>query len=271
MRSNTRRKPLNGSRVWAIVLPTRPTSTTVPVDGVKTTRRRRRAGRLPLPPPHVPQLRRWGCRACLLDAELLASVDVVAVVTAHDGIDWAMIAREAPLVVVFPTSCRSWTARSGSDERPHGCRRPQLLGAPTSHGTSTGPRLRTRVLLLTSTRPWSATARRCRQHVHTRSGRPARRRDAGRRGHRDLGPDSRRTGGACPRGRQARIRRKSSRSPSPTRNRVSDLVIQRGDLAMVDHLLVYHPGLQRVKDLIDEALAIGTFYMYEPPEPGACR
>ena len=38
---------------------------------------------------------------------------------------------------------------------------------------------------------------------------------------------------------------------------------ERGLIAMVDHLLVYHPGLQRVKDLIDEgALGDRTFYMY---------
>ena len=46
-------------------------------------------------------------------------------------------------------------------------------------------------------------------------------------------------------------------------HRVSDLATERGLIALVDHLLVYHPGLQRVKDLIDEgALGDRTFYMY---------
>jgi UDP-N-acetyl-D-glucosamine dehydrogenase len=49
----------------------------------------------------VPQLAKVGLQSVPLDAALLRSVDVVAVVTAHDGIDWDMIAREAPLVVDF--------------------------------------------------------------------------------------------------------------------------------------------------------------------------
>ena len=34
-----------------------------------------------------------------LDAASLAAHDVVVVVTAHDGIDWEMVAAESPLVV----------------------------------------------------------------------------------------------------------------------------------------------------------------------------
>ena len=34
-----------------------------------------------------------------LDAASLAAHDVVVVVTPHDGIDWEMVAAEAPLVV----------------------------------------------------------------------------------------------------------------------------------------------------------------------------
>jgi UDP-N-acetyl-D-glucosamine dehydrogenase len=49
--------------------------------------------------PHVARLPREGMSSVALDAESLAAHDVVVVVTAHDGIDWEMVAAEAPLVV----------------------------------------------------------------------------------------------------------------------------------------------------------------------------
>jgi UDP-N-acetyl-D-glucosamine dehydrogenase len=56
--------------------------------------------------PHVPTLARQGLASAELDERVLREHDVSVVVTAHDGIDWAMVAREAPLVVdlrnVFP-------------------------------------------------------------------------------------------------------------------------------------------------------------------------
>lgn len=45
--------------------------------------------------------------------------------------------------------------------------------------------------------------------------------------------------------------------------RVTDLAAERGLVAMVDHLLVYHPGLGKVKELIDSGeLGSKTYYMY---------
>ncbi len=49
--------------------------------------------------PHVPELAKQGMRSVPLDAEALRRSDVTVVVTAHSGVDWAMVAREAPLVV----------------------------------------------------------------------------------------------------------------------------------------------------------------------------
>mgnify|MGYP001310945920 CR=1 FL=1 len=45
--------------------------------------------------------------------------------------------------------------------------------------------------------------------------------------------------------------------------RITDLAAERDRIAMVDHLLVYHPGLARVKDLIDTGgLGSDVYYMY---------
>ena len=49
--------------------------------------------------PHVPTLARQGLTSVELDERVLREHDVAVVVTAHDGIDWEMVAREAPLVV----------------------------------------------------------------------------------------------------------------------------------------------------------------------------
>jgi UDP-N-acetyl-D-glucosamine dehydrogenase len=49
--------------------------------------------------PHVERLPREGMSSVALDAASLAAHDVVVVVTAHTGIDWEMVAAEAPLVV----------------------------------------------------------------------------------------------------------------------------------------------------------------------------
>jgi UDP-N-acetyl-D-glucosamine dehydrogenase len=51
--------------------------------------------------PHVPLLAKLGLRSVRLEAELLRGLDAVAVVTAHSGVDWDLVAREAPLVVDF--------------------------------------------------------------------------------------------------------------------------------------------------------------------------
>jgi UDP-N-acetyl-D-glucosamine dehydrogenase len=49
--------------------------------------------------PHVAALPRQGLESVPLDAATVRAHDVSVVVTAHDGIDWEMVAREAPLVV----------------------------------------------------------------------------------------------------------------------------------------------------------------------------
>ena len=49
--------------------------------------------------PHVPTLARQGLASVELSERVLREHDVSVVVTAHDGIDWGMVAREAPLVV----------------------------------------------------------------------------------------------------------------------------------------------------------------------------
>ena len=49
--------------------------------------------------PHVPELPKLGMSSVALDAPALAAYDVVVVVTAHSGMDWAMVARESQLVV----------------------------------------------------------------------------------------------------------------------------------------------------------------------------
>jgi UDP-N-acetyl-D-glucosamine dehydrogenase len=49
--------------------------------------------------PHVPTLARQGLASVELSERVLREHDVSVVVTAHDGVDWGMVAREAPLVV----------------------------------------------------------------------------------------------------------------------------------------------------------------------------
>jgi predicted dehydrogenase len=45
-------------------------------------------------------------------------------------------------------------------------------------------------------------------------------------------------------------------------NELAALADARGRVLMVDHLLVYHPGLQKVKALIDEGTLGDVFYLY---------
>jgi UDP-N-acetyl-D-glucosamine dehydrogenase len=49
--------------------------------------------------PHVPALPKLGLESVPLDAEALDEYDVVVIVTAHDGIDWEMVAGASRLVV----------------------------------------------------------------------------------------------------------------------------------------------------------------------------
>ncbi len=49
--------------------------------------------------PHVAALPKLGLESVALDPEALDGYDVVVIVTAHDGIDWEMVARQSQLVV----------------------------------------------------------------------------------------------------------------------------------------------------------------------------
>ena len=100
---NSRRKPINGSRVLVIgvaykanVNDMRESPALKVIDLLIEE-----GAQVAYHDPHVPQLAKVGLRSVPLDAELLRGVDAVAVVTAHDGVDWDLVAREAPLVVDF--------------------------------------------------------------------------------------------------------------------------------------------------------------------------
>jgi UDP-N-acetyl-D-glucosamine dehydrogenase len=100
---NSRRKPINGSRILVVgvaykanVNDMRESPALKVIDLLA-----QEGAQVAYHDPHVPQLAKVGLRSVPLDAELLRGVDAVAVVTAHDAVDWDLIAREAPLVVDF--------------------------------------------------------------------------------------------------------------------------------------------------------------------------
>ena len=100
---NSRRKPLNGSRVLVIgvaykadVNDMRESPALKIIDLLAG-----QGAQVAYHDPHVPHLPKVGLQSVPLTAEVLHDLDVVAVVTAHSGIDWEMVAREAPLVVDF--------------------------------------------------------------------------------------------------------------------------------------------------------------------------
>ena len=100
---NSRRKPLNGSRILVIgvaykanVNDMRESPALKVIDLLGDE-----GAQVAYHDPHVPHLPKLGLRSVPLEVALLNAVDAVAVVTAHDGIDWALIAREAPLVIDF--------------------------------------------------------------------------------------------------------------------------------------------------------------------------
>ncbi len=100
---NSRRKPLNGSRVLVIGVaykadvndmresPALKVIDLMAAEGTQVTYH----------DPHVRHLPKLGLSSVPLTEDVLRNLDAVAVVTAHSGIDWEMIAREAPLVVDF--------------------------------------------------------------------------------------------------------------------------------------------------------------------------
>jgi UDP-N-acetyl-D-glucosamine dehydrogenase len=107
---NSRRKPLNGSRILVIGAaykadvndmresPALKVIDLLLEDGAQVTYH----------DPHVPQLVKKGMSSVELTTETLRATDAVAVVTPHSSIDWQLVAAEAPLVVDFrnvvPTS-----------------------------------------------------------------------------------------------------------------------------------------------------------------------
>jgi UDP-N-acetyl-D-glucosamine dehydrogenase len=100
---NSRRKPLNGSRILVIGAaykadvndmresPALKVIDLLLEDGAQVTYH----------DPHVPQLVKKGMSSVPLTAETLAATDAVAVVTPHSSIDWELVAKESPLVVDF--------------------------------------------------------------------------------------------------------------------------------------------------------------------------
>jgi UDP-N-acetyl-D-glucosamine dehydrogenase len=98
---NSRRKPLNGSRVLLIGVAYKPNvNDTRESPALKIIALLEAEGaQVAYHDPHVPSLARQGLESVALDAGTLADADVAVVVTDHAGIDWAAVARDAPLVV----------------------------------------------------------------------------------------------------------------------------------------------------------------------------
>jgi UDP-N-acetyl-D-glucosamine dehydrogenase len=98
---NSRRRALNGSRVLVVGVAYKANvNDTRESPALKLIQLLRAEGaQVEYHDPFVPELAREGLVSRDLDPEALADQDVVVVVTAHDGIDWEAVAREAPLVV----------------------------------------------------------------------------------------------------------------------------------------------------------------------------
>ena len=98
---NSRRLALNGSRILMIgvaykadVNDTRESPALRIIDLLRAD-----GAQVAYHDPHVRELPTRGLESIPLDPGTLAAHDVAVVVTAHSGIDWGMVAREAPLVV----------------------------------------------------------------------------------------------------------------------------------------------------------------------------
>jgi UDP-N-acetyl-D-glucosamine dehydrogenase len=98
---NSRRKALNGARVLVLGVAYKANvNDTRESPSLRIMQLLRADGAdVDYHDPHVERLPREGMSSVALDAASLAAHDVVVVVTAHDGIDWEMVATEAPLVV----------------------------------------------------------------------------------------------------------------------------------------------------------------------------
>jgi len=100
---NTRRKPLNGSRVLVIgvaykadVNDMRESPALKIIDLLVEE-----GAEVAYHDPHIPTLVKKGLVSVPLTAETVAEADAVAVVTAHTAVDWEMVADAAQLVVDF--------------------------------------------------------------------------------------------------------------------------------------------------------------------------
>jgi UDP-N-acetyl-D-glucosamine dehydrogenase len=113
---NSRRKALNGSRVLVLGVAYKANvNDTRESPSLRIIQLLRGEGAdVDYHDPHVDSLPREGMTSVALDAAALGAYDVVVVVTAHDGIDWEMVATESSLVVdlrnVVPdTDGKVWT------------------------------------------------------------------------------------------------------------------------------------------------------------------
>ncbi len=113
---NSRRKALNGARVLVLGVAYKANvNDTRESPSLRIIQLLRADGaHVDYHDPHVESLPREGMSSVALDPASLAAHDVVVVVTAHAGIDWEMVAREASLVVdlrnVVPnTDGKVWT------------------------------------------------------------------------------------------------------------------------------------------------------------------
>ncbi len=112
---NSRRKALNGSRVLVIgVAYKADVNDTRESPSLKVIALLENAGaEVSYHDPHVPTLARQGLASVALDDDALHAADVVVVVTAHSGIDWAHMAEESDLVVdlrnAVPRGDNVWT------------------------------------------------------------------------------------------------------------------------------------------------------------------
>lgn len=98
---NSKRKPLNGSRILVMgvaykanVNDTRESPALRVIALLEAE-----GAAVEYSDPHVPELPRQGLRGVDLDPDKLSDYDAVVVVTAHDGIDWQMVADRSSLVV----------------------------------------------------------------------------------------------------------------------------------------------------------------------------
>jgi UDP-N-acetyl-D-glucosamine dehydrogenase len=98
---NSQRKALNGSRALVIGVAYKANvNDTRESPALKVIELLRGEGAVvEYHDPFVPALPKLGLESAPLDAEALDAYDAVVIVTAHDGIDWEMVAHQAQLVV----------------------------------------------------------------------------------------------------------------------------------------------------------------------------